>query len=280
MIYDRKTKSYRQLQPESRALEFLYHTMIGRFILKLVSLKFISQMLGWINNTGFSKRKVAKFVKKNHIEIDDTASFNSFNEFFIRKQEFNFDFEEEDMISVAESQLSIYDIDKHSKFMIKGQAYPLETLLDDEELARYYQGGKCLIFRLCVDNYHRYCYFDSGTVIKNKYISGCLHTVRPIAYEKYRPLIQNTRNYALLNTDNFGQALFMEVGAIMVGKFVNHASSKFEKGAERGYFELGGSTIVVLLEKDSFELDEDLLPLVNTGTEVAVKYGEKIGSAL
>jgi len=34
-------------------------------------------------------------------------------------------------------------------------------LLRSEQLAKHYEGGLCLIFRLAVDNYHRYCYIDS-----------------------------------------------------------------------------------------------------------------------
>ena len=55
----------------------------------------------------------------------------------------------------------------------------------------------------------------------------------------------------------------MEVGALLVGKISNHTQSGFVmRGEEKGYFEFGGSTIVLLLEKNAVTLREDLL--VNT----------------
>lgn len=279
MLYDRKTKKLSNSEPESKAVKFLYKTVVGRIILKFVILQSLSNILGKFYETKFSKRRIKNFVKANNLNIENIDQYKTFNDFFTRKYEFDLKFNNTDMISVAESKLSIYDIDEESILTIKKQKYNLETLLDDKNLAKKYHGGKCLIFRLCVDNYHRYCYFDSGKIIKQRYIKGKLHTVRPIAYEDYKPLIENTRNYSVLQTDNFGEAIQMEVGAILVGKFTNEDCTSFIKGFERGYFELGGSTVVVLLKKDKLILDSDLQELINTETEISVNYGEKLGIA-
>ena len=42
-------------------------------------------------------------------------------------------------------------------------------------------------------------------------------------------------------------------------------------------FEFGGSTIVMLFEKDSIAVDRDILRNSANGDETVVKYGEKIG---
>src|SRR5699024_8370185 len=39
----------------------------------------------------------------------------------------------------------------------------------------------CVIIRLTVDDYHRYCYVDHGWKGKNHKIPGVLHTVNPVA---------------------------------------------------------------------------------------------------
>ena len=44
-------------------------------------------------------------------------------------------------------------------------------------------------------------------------------------------------------------------------------------------FEFGGSTIVMLFEKDSIVIDEDILRNSANAYETVVKYGEKIGTA-
>lgn len=280
MVYKREEKELVASEKESKLVIFLYNTVIGRIILKLIITKVVSNILGWYNNRKISKFRIKKFIKEHNLEIEDVSSFETFNDFFIRTRQFNLKYEDKDMLSVAESMLSIYNIDKEAKFTIKKQQYDLETLLGNAKLAAEFEGGQCLIFRLCVDNYHRYLYFDSGEVVETKYIQGKLHTVRPIAYDKYKPLVQNTRNYSILNTKNFGQAVFVEVGAIMVGKFTNKDVKEFTKAEERGYFELGGSTVVVLFKKGKLQLDDDLVSHIDSGVEIPVKYGEKIGRAV
>ena len=69
----------------------------------------------------------------------------------------------------------------------------------------------------------------------------------------------------------------MEVGALMVGKIVNLKKQSFEKGEEKGYFEFGGSTIVLLFEKDKVNIDQDIINNSLKNYETKVYMGEKIG---
>ena len=64
----------------------------------------------------------------------------------------------------------------------------------------------------------------------------------------------------------------------MVGRIVNnHEKGKFSRGEEKGRFEFGGSTIVMLLEKDRAVLDEELWVNTAAENETVVRYGERIG---
>ncbi|MFR8335163.1 MAG: phosphatidylserine decarboxylase [Oscillospiraceae bacterium] len=63
-------------------------------------------------------------------------------------------------------------------------------------------GGLCLIFRLCVGDYHRYCYMDWGAKGENHFLPGVLHTVRPIALAG-RVFTQPAESAAILNTEHF-----------------------------------------------------------------------------
>jgi len=68
------------------------------------------------------------------------------------------------------------------------------------------------------------------------------------------------------------------VGAMLVGKIVNHnCSCQVKRGQEKGYFEFGGSTIILLFQKDRVRLDEDIWVHTKNGLETKVKMGEKIG---
>lgn len=137
-----------------------------------------------------------------------------------------------------------------------------------------------MIFRLCVDDYHRYCYIDDGVKNEDIFIKGELHTVNPIALEKYNIYKRNCREYTMLHTENFGDVVQVEVGAMLVGRIKNRHwnTHYFSKGEEKGMFEYGGSTVVLLFEKDTVEVDKDILANSAKGIETAVKYGEKIGA--
>ena len=72
----------------------------------------------------------------------------------------------------------------------------------------------------------------------------------------------------------------MEVGALLVGKSVNHqGAASVRGGQEKGYFQFGGSTVVLLLKKDTAVIDSDILENSQNGIETVVKFGEKIGAA-
>ena len=142
-----------------------------------------------------------------------------------------------------------------------------------------YNNGNCEIISLCVDNYHRYCYIDNGVLGKTKFMEGVLHTVNPEALKHYDIYKENSRECSILHTENFGSVMQIEVGALMVGKIKNiHTTGRaFNKGDEKGYFEFGGSTIVLFIEKDKVDIDDDLIQNTLEGYETAVKMGERIG---
>ena len=65
---------------------------------------------------------------------------------------------------------------------------------------------------------------------------------------------------------------------MMVGKIQNHhGKCRFSRGQEKGMFLFGGSTIVLLFQKDKILIDEDIVHNTNQGFETIIKYGEKIG---
>lgn len=105
--------------------------------------------------------------------------------------------------------------------------------------------------------------------------------MNPAANDKYPIYKMNTREYCLIRTEHFGTVLMMEVGALMVGKIQNyHQKGTVKRGAEKGRFEFGGSTIILLFQKESVKIDQDLWDNTCNGFETSVKMGEKIGIAV
>ena len=94
----------------------------------------------------------------------------------------------------------------------------------------------------------------------------------------FKVYTKNRRSWTILHTDNFGDVAQIEVGAFSVGGIKNHHENySFKKGEEKGYFDLHGSTIVLLFEKDRILLDEEICKITQGGQEYKVCYGQKIG---
>ena len=269
---------------ENIIIRFLYNTGAGRFILKFLINPKLSAYAGKFLSCRLSKFIVPIYVKKHKINLSEykNRSFNSFNEFFIReKTNVKIDRSPLNLISPCDGYLSIYRIKSDNRYKIKNTEYSVGELLNNEALAEKYVNGLCFVFRLAPDNYHRYLYIDDCTKSINHTIKGVLHCVRPVAASKYPVYIQNSREYTILNTVHFGTVVQVEVGALLVGKIHNHHSSgDFLKGQEKGYFEFGGSTIILLFEQNTVTPDKNILDSTLKNTETAVKAGEKIAAGI
>lgn len=269
------------------SLRFLYNTAIGRIILRPLICKPISSLVGKIADGRLSALFVKRFIKSNHIDMTDYEDrrFCSFNDFFTRclkdgarpicKDENAF-------VSPCDARLSVYEITPERYFTVKGVDYTLKDLLQNSSLAENFDGGMCLIFRLAVDNYHRYGWCADGSAGKTVHIKGKYHTVQPIAMRRYPIFRENVREYTVVTTDKFGTVIQMEVGALMVGRICNNKTDGGDavKGAEKGRFEFGGSTVIVLVGKDKVLFDEEFLSNTREGLETNVKYGERLGIAM
>ena len=280
-IYDRRSRSYIEIeQYGSGKLEFLYHNPVGRLLLWLAVSPLVSGIYGKMQGTRKSASKIAPFIEKNHIDMNDfeDREYVSFNDFFTRKIRDGkrpIDTNKDSFISPADSKLMVYEINDQTMLHVKGRDYEVSEICEGYDTDKF-KGGLALVFRLCMDDYHRYCFTDSGKVIKRSKIKGKLHTVSPISKDK-KIYKENTRNISLLETDNFGTMIFVEVGALLVGKIIDHGADVFEKGQEKGYFEPGGSTVIIFVEKDILKVDEDIMEQSRNGVETCVRYGERIG---
>lgn len=272
MYYKRDTKEYIKVET-NKSLKFLYYTIIGRIILKIVISKPISIIYAFYMNSRLSKRKIKKFVSKNNINLSDyeKEDYSSFNAFFIRKIKPKLRPIGKKLIAVCDAKLSAYKLTNDESFMVKGRTYTVSELTRDTKKYQY-----ALIFRLCVDDYHHYIYPDDGEIVSTKIIPGRLHTVQPIALSKYPVFHENTRVVTNLKCRNLANVCYIEVGALMVGKIVNLPVKTFKKGDEKGHFEFGGSTIIMLIDKD-IKIDKDILENTKKDIETIVKMGEKIG---
>ena len=281
-ILNRKKGVYEECtQYGGNLLDILYNHPLGRLLLKIVIHPIFSRINGWYNSTSFSKKKIQPFVKDYDICMDDyePVQYKSFNDFFTRKIKKNkrpIDFMSESLVSVADSKLMLYPIHKNNMIRVKGVKYTLSELVGNKVSLKSFDGGLCMVFRLTMDDYHRYIYMDNGKMLRQYKIKGRLHTVSSIS-KSHKIYRENTRVVNLMETQNFGKVICIEVGALLVGKIINHPITDFARGMEKGYFELGGSTIIMLFQKDCVKVDEDIVRACAKGMEVKVLMGERIG---
>lgn len=88
----------------------------------------------------------------------------------------------------------------------------------------------------------------------------------------------NKREYCVIKNPVFGNVVMIEVGATMVGSMIQtYQGTNVKKGEGKGYFKFGGSTVVLLFEKNKIKIDHDLLVNTSKGLETTIKMGESIG---
>lgn len=270
---------------EGKLLGLLYGTAPGRKALKVLTKPAVSKIAGFALEHPLSTVAIPPFVLKKHIKMSDYAEekFRSFNAFFTRPVKPSarpIDRTPEVLISPCDAKLTVVPVTPEMHFTVKGAEYSLASFLGCKRLAERYSGGQVLIFRLTPDDYHRYCYPDACEIGVTRRIEGELNTVNPVAAEHdVKVYHRNTRTVTMLHTENFGAVLMIEVGAMLVGKIVNHPhGSKVARGIEKGYFEFGGSTIVLVLEKDAAVIDAQICENSQNGAETIVRYGSGIGA--
>ncbi|KAG2202761.1 hypothetical protein INT47_004785 [Mucor saturninus] len=239
-----------------------------------------------------SVNQIPSFVQHYTIEMDNyvisnISDYTNFNEFFTRailpeKRPIAQLEDENIIVSSADSRLNVFtSIDAATELWIKGKNFTLAHLLQDETLAEELEGGSMAIFRLAPQDYHRFHIPTKGTIQSVTPIAGTYYTVNPCTVnEELDVFTDNHRSITKVKSHHGFHYGFVSIGALLVGSIVmTHAEpqKELEKGQEMGYFQYGGSTVIVVFPKDTVAWDEDLLDNSNKSIETLVQMGEKIG---
>ena len=264
------------------AVAFLYGTALGRGLLRLVLRLHLDRAAVWYLRSPLSRPYIRRFAKKNGVALTEAElrAFPTYRDFFLREREpLPLDPDTDHLISPCDGWFSAFSVTADSRFAIKGSSYGVRDLLQDEALARRYEGGLCLVFRLCASDYHHYCYIDDGRQGPNHYVEGALHSVQPAALAHYPVFTLNRRSWCRMDTARFGPVVQTEIGALVVGGIVNAPEGPMVRGREKGHFDLCGSTIVLLLEPGRIRLLPELAATLDTGRETRVVQGQGVGCA-
>lgn len=295
--YDRNTGKVEQEKVYGGFfIEFFYgNKKLNRYLSKLIRplvsrMPFFSWLYAFFQRSSYSKKKVRPFVEKyqiNHQEFEKSLeNFSSFNDFFTRKLKTTVrpvHADPKQLCMPADGRYLICpNVSMQEGFFIKGQKFDLSSLLKEKRLIEKYDQGSLVLARLAPVDYHRFHFPCDGYAKEPKLFSGQLYSVNPLALRKRLKILwQNKRVMTEITTEHFGDILYLEVGATLVGSIQQTFKPKsfVKKGEEKGFFQYGGSSLVLLFEKDRVKFTEDLVKYSKEYLEVKAQLGEPLGVA-
>lgn len=241
---------------------------------------------GW-QDLSWSRRKIPEFVDRYGIDIEEVElppdHYRSFNAFFTRRLKPGarpFVPEPEVFCAPADGKVLVYShLKEGTRIPVKGASVALASLLDSESAARPYHGGSALVIRLAPCDYHRFHFPDAGEAGPARTIPGKYYVVNPVGLAGVPDAFcRNKRAVTAFDSAHFGRIAYVEIGGFAVGSIVQtHTPGQVDRGREKGYFQYGGSTLVLLFEPGAIVFDEDLVRDSAEVLEVHVKTGSRIG---
>jgi len=300
--FDRKTgRIVREQQPLTKKLrllllfnpltEWIDTTHAMRLYIHNKSLK-----KGKKEGTPASQKQIKSFVETYGINMkdfdpSDISRYGTFEDFFVRRHaKGSRPIHEPDntgsAVVVADSRVVAYETVAETKQLwIKGADFSITNLVMDTLLGAQFDGAAVASFRLSPQDYHRYHSPVKGRVKLFRSMPGDYYQVDAIAlHSKVDILTRNARDYVVIETDEFGDVLFVAIGATEVGTVNMHEKwrkpgTEIQKGEELGIFQFGGSSIIVAFEKGRILFDKDLLDLSKNRIQVSVEVGMSLGTA-
>lgn len=250
----------------------------------------LSAWYGKVQSSPASAKRVLPFIEKFGVDASEFAkpadTFTSFNDFFTRELKPSArPIAQGDAVAIIPADgryLFHQNISKADGFVVKGKKFDLTDLLQDKKLAEEYAEGAMVMARLCPTDYHRFHFPCDCTPGETKTINGCLYSVNPVAIKKNIEIFtENKRTLCKLATKEFGTILYMEIGATCVGTIHETYTPGVlvQKGAEKGYFSFGGSSLILLFQPGAITFDKDLLDASANLIEIKCLMGQSMGRA-
>ena len=288
--YDRYTAQIKQEKVFAASfLNWSYNTPFGRILTRMVlSRRTVSRLIGWLCRRGFSRHFISPFAKWSQLDSNDLPchwpEFRSFSEFFTRDMApGQRKIAGDDTVCISPVDGKVYvipELEMDESLRIKRCVFNLSRLLNDRATAQKFDGGTAVIFRLCLSDYHRIHFPVSGVPGKAVAIDGRCYAGGAYDETSQVPFyIENVRMITSINSDSFGDVAMVEIGAFTVASIVQtyKPGQYVSRGEEKGWFEPGGSTVVLVFQKGSIYIDSELLEYTGRGIETRVRWGDSIG---
>ena len=306
------------------AMRLFYRSRGGRLVSHLArtqrTLKQLTLKQGKKMDSPKSASNIPVFVHTHHLNLSEVekpvGEYDTFNNFFYRKlkpavRSCEAPDDDNVCVSAADCRLMVFEnVDEAKRLWIKGRHFSIGELLGsadtDGKLTAQFNGGSVAIFRLAPQDYHRWHWPVSGKVQARTPIDGEFNTVNPLAVRKDVDVFtENKRVICPIDTQQFGHAVLVAIGAAMVGSInfvscrcpaVDHnppegenrrncldgkcvAGDTVRRFDEHGFFAFGGSTCILLFQPGVIVFDADIRRNSERSMETLIKVGRRIGVA-
>ncbi|ARC53348.1 hypothetical protein AOQ87_01540 [Candidatus Riesia pediculischaeffi] len=235
----------------------------------------------------FTQFAILIFVKLYKIETKNLkhrnlSHYKTFNDFFSRKLEKDARkiIKDHHLSSPVDGTISevgtILKNNNDQLIKTKGNLYSLKLLTSQDEFFTTSCFGSFVTIYLSPRDYHRVHSVSECLLTKLIYVPGELFSVNPKrSSDTFKIFTKNERMVCFFKTD-FGKVILIMVGSILVNGIETRWNKNLKrnredpiwtfenqlipikKGEEIGYFRLGGSTVICLLEKNRFFLRTSL----------------------
>lgn len=288
---DRRTGEIRvERIPAESVLRWSYETALGaRLRTAVYSHGLVSCLIGWSQNRAWSRWWIRSFAASHGLDVgeaelplDEYPSFNAFFSRRLRPGARPFAEDPRTLCSPADGKILVFPrLADEVQIPVKGAMVEPSALLAEPTAGAEYRHGAGLVVRLAPPDYHRFHFPAAGIAGPARPIHGRYHSVNPVALSRVPGLLSgNARAVTRLETELFGPIACVEVGAFAVGSIVQtYAPGRVTRGQEKGYFQFGGSTVVLLFRPGAVQFDDDLRADSAAGLETQVRTGTVLGRA-
>lgn len=193
-----------------------------------------------------SKKEIKSFIDMYHINMDefepaDPDAYPTFEAFFVRPHKpgtrpIHARDDPSSAVVPSDSRVVVYEtLQESKKIWIKGLDFSITSLVMDNILgAKFADGAAVASFRLSPQDYHRYHSPVTGRVKIFRSMPGDYYDVDPIAIRSGVDILtRNARDYLVIETEEFGDVLFVAIGASAVGTVKYVYREEAEEGKKK-----------------------------------------------
>jgi phosphatidylserine decarboxylase len=170
------------------------------------------------------KQFVAYHINMKDFEPSGIDAYSTFEDFFVRRHKpgsrpVHEPDDASSAVVVADSRVVVYEaLAESKKIWIKGEDFSITNLVMDNKIGPQFGDGPVASFRLSPQDYHRYHSPVSGRIKVFMSMPGDYYEVDPLAIRSGMDILtRNARDYVVIDTEEFGEVLFVAIGASQVG---------------------------------------------------------------